>query len=322
MSIQERRMGGYFQFGFNYKRWIFQLDTLLMLAEKNYWVEDKRIRKELETGMPQSEAVRMRFGLGDTRLRAGYKIFDSDRLKTAVGLEAILPTSRIFEKSSNRVISTKPGDTRKKFIEDLMNLSKHIMINPRLGTGHWGFGGFFDWRFSIIPRKLDIWGRFSYDHFLPRNEYRFMPTAKPINLTDVGELFMTGKVSDDFPLDSVFPALVKGRVHPGDIFNATLGLDWRFGKKKNWKFGISYDYYLQQGEKIKDLDSSGINLSEVFVKESLASKMVQHKICGDISYTKKGRHIDWNFGVGGDTTFSSQAGPRDWTIFGKIGIKF
>lgn len=321
---QEHRIGSTLQFGYEYKRWVFSLDTLLFLAERNFWANEKCIRKKLMEGTGGAgNSVRTRFGFGDTRLKLGYKVFDTERLKAVLGVTGIFPTSRFFNKDPNYVINTKPGDSRKKLINDLMNVSKYIMINPKLGAGNWGVGGFFDARFSIIPNNVDIWGRFSYDHFFPATEYRFMPTQSSVEISDIQKLISDDKVGADFPLYSVFPALTKGSVTPGDIFNGTVGIDWKFGKEKRWKFGLGYDFYLQQAEKARNLKvPTGLDLSSITDEDFVSSKIVHHKIFADVCYNRKGKHRDWNFGIGGDMTFSGHGAPKDWTIFGKIGITF
>ena len=325
MTIQEHRVGGFFQFLFNYKKWVMHVDLPVFLSEKNFWVRDRRLRQDLldvlsESANGSGGAVRTRFGLGDTRLRLGYKLRDSDRLKIVSGVEGILPTSRWGRKHPKNIIKTEAGSTRKQLLEDLLNVSKHIMLDPKLGTGHWGIGGFFDMRFSIIPDKFDLWMRFSYSHLLSQNEDRFMPTPLLMPVGDLGLLFTSDVVPADVSLTPLFPQLVTAKVSPGDIFNATLGFDWKFAK--NWKLGVGYDYYNQQREEISSIFAPDIDDSLIIVGDAIASKIVQHKIFGDISYTKKGKKIDWNFGIGGDTTFSSRGAGRDWTLFAKIGISF
>jgi hypothetical protein len=321
ITTQEHRVGGMFQFGFNYGRWIFKLDTLLMCAEKNFWAKDKGIRKELMKGTSAGEAYRVRFGLGDTRLKVGYKLFNSDKIKLALGVNGILPTSRFFRKDPSTVIKTKAGDKRQQLLDDLLDVNRYLMIEPRLGTGHWGLGLFADTRIALIKDTLDIWGRVSYDHLFDGKENRFMPSNKKLQVRDLSNLLASDTVPSDFPIADAFPQLVNATVSPGDIFNTTVGLDYKFCK--NWKIGVGYDFYMQQAEKIRRISADpNVDTSLLAIDDAIASRVIQHKIFGDIGYTKKGRSIDLNFSVGGDMTVARQNVARDWTVFAKVGIKF
>ena len=325
MTIQEHRVGGFFQFLFNYKRFVLHADVPVFLAEKNFWIKDRKLRQDLlellkDTDGGSGGAVRTRFGLGDIRLRLGYKFKDSDRIKAVAGIEGILPTSRWGSKNRHNIIKTEVGSTRQQLLEDLLNVNKYLMIDPKLGTGHWGVGGFFDFRISAIPDKLDIWTRFSYSHLLSRRDDRFMPTLLQMPIAELGALFASETVPDDVNLDPLFPHIVSGKVKPGDIINVTLGFDWKFAK--NWKFGIGYDYYRQQRERVSQIVAPTIYDNFLSIEEGIASKVIQHKAFCDFAYTKKGRKRDWRFAFGGDTTFSSEGAARDWTLFAKIGISF
>lgn len=322
MTIQERRIGGMFQFNVVDGRWVLQLETLLMLGERNFWVKNKAERKTLMDilGDGTGKAVKMRFGIGDTRLRLGYKVAQSKWVDAVLGLQATIPTSRIGRKKPQSVKKVGAGATRAQLLENLMNMNRFLMIEPKLGTGHWGIGCFLDTRIHLVPDTLDFWSRVSFDYLLPGNEYRFMPSSCPISLKDLQNLMASETVPDNFPINAVFPCLAKAKVYPGHIFNATVGFDWKFAK--NWNLGIGYDFYAQQAERIKNVSVPDIDASLIRVEDAIASKVMQHKVFGELSYTKKGKSMDWNFGFGGDVTFSSQGASRDWTLYTKIGIAF
>jgi len=323
MTIQERKIGGMFQANIVDGRWVLQLDTLLMLVERNFWAQTKSDRKALFDMLGDSEkkdSYRMRFGLGDTRVRLGYKVSDFDVVKAILGVSVILPTSRIGRKKPHGVVTTKVGDLRSKLIDDLLNMNRQLMIEPKLGTGHWGLGLFLDTRINLIQNKLDFWSRISFDYLFSGNEYRYMPSTRPISFKTLSELTVSDTVPADFPINDLFPCLAQGRVSPGNIFNATFGFDWKI--TNNWNFGFGYDFYSQQEEKISRVTAPNVDTSLLSIEDSIASEITQHKLFGHIYYTKKGEATDWHFGIGGDLTFSSNGGPRDWTIFANIGITF
>lgn len=323
MTVQEHKIGGMLQANIVDGRWVLQIETLLMLAERNFWAKSKSDRKALLDALGDdgvSKSYRMRFGWGDTRVRLGYKISDSEVVKAVTGATVIFPTSRFFRKKPRSIVSTKVGDSRKQLIDDLLDMNRQLMIEPKLGTGHWGVGWFLDTRLHLIPDKLDFWSRLSFDYLFPGDEYRYMPSTQPISLKLLGQLTASDTVPEGFPVGNLFPCLAKGRVTPGNIFNATFGFDWKFSK--NWTFGLGYDFYSQQAEKIKNVSAPNVDASLLSVNDAIASKIIQHKIFGGVYYTKKGESVDWNFGLGGDMTFSSHGGPRDWTVFAKLGITF
>lgn len=324
MTIQERRVGGMLQAGFSWGRFSLQLDTLLLLVERNFWLKNKkeredflRISSELDA-LGSGEVKRVRCGLGDSRLKLGYKVVDTQWVKANIGVEGILPTSRIGKKKPDSIVKTKPGDERKKLINDLLNVSKHIMIEPSLGTGHWGLGCFLDMRMNIIPKTLDFWSRLSFDYLFSGREWRFIPSSKEVPVSVLRQL-TSSTIPQDFPINDLFPYLVSARVYPGSIFNATIGFDWTI---KNWKLGIGYDFYAQQEERLSGISAFNIDSSLLKIDHAVSSQIMQHKVFGDINYNLRCRGFDVNFGVGGDITFSSHGASRDWTVLGKVGITF
>lgn len=326
MTVQERRFGGMINLGIVDGRWSLQLDTLLMLSERNFWIQNKKDRKDLESIISELDdfgaggVVKTRFGLGDTRLRLGYNLSDTEWVKATLGVEGIIPTSRMGKKRPQAVRKCKIGDERKSLINDLLNISKQLMIEPSLGTGHWGLGGFLDMRLHLVPHKLDFWSRLSFDYLFPGTEYRYMPSTRTIPINKLSLLTSSDTIPEGFPLDDLFPYLTRARVSPGHIFNATIGFDWKMNK--NWQLGLGYDFYAQQAEKIKNVRVPDIDPSLLRVDDAIAAQIVQHKVFGELMYNTTGKNCNWQFGVGGDMTFSSQGAARDWTVYGKIGITF
>lgn len=327
MTVQERRIGSLFQFGFRMKNFVFGLDLPILFAERNFWLcknDQKVIKdliKELDIKGGNDMFMKTRWGLGDARLKLGYDFSPhcSKRLKFAAGVEAIIPTSKMGQKKTCTSRQAKAGDSRMDLLVDLLRVGRDIMVEPKLGIGHWGAGVWGHAKFSLIPDKLDIWARASFDYLFEGNEDRFMPSTRAVQFMDLMQL-MQDKIPADFPLDALFPCLVQARVKPGHIFNGAIGLDWAFAK--NWNFGFGYDLYIQGAEKITGICSDTVDPSILITDSCLSGRLVQHKLFSEVSYTKKGKSVDWHFGLGGDVTFSSQNTAKDWTVFGKFGISF
>jgi len=326
MTVQERKVGSLIQLGFRKKNWLLGIDIPLLLVERNYWLckSDQNAVKALLDGVDFSDTsnvMQTRFGFGDTRIKLGYDFSShfSKRIQGAVGVEAIIPTSRVGRPKPCLPIKSKPGDTRMELLNDLARVGKDILINPKLGTGHWGVGLFGQVRFSVIPDRLALWARASFDYMFEGNEYRFMPSRKPLSLSVLAQLLQP-TIPEGFPIADLFPCLVRACVKPGHIFNAAVGLDWAF--RKNWNLGIGYDLYVQGAEKISGIKSCNVDPSILIVNNPVSPRLIQNKVFSELSYTKKGKHRDWSFGIGGDITISSEEAARDWTVFGKFGITF
>ncbi len=326
MTLQERRLGGMLSTVIVDGRWKLQIETVILLSERNFWIKDKRDRTDLQKLIDQlddvgtSGAVRTKFGLSDTRIKFGYDFLRSEWADLTAGVQAIIPTSRMWQKDSKLTIKTKPGDELSVLVNDLLNTAGDLMIDPKLGTGHWGVGGFLDMRLHVIPSKLDFWSRITFDYLLEGNESRFMPGTKLIPNDKLKDLFTSGVVSSDFPLNDFFPYFVKASVKPGHIFNATFGFDWRM--MQSFRLNLGYDFYSQQAEKVGKILEPNIDPSMLRIQDSVSSQVVQHKVFGEVLYEKKGKDYDWKLGLGGDLSFASQGAGRDWTVHAKLGIRF
>lgn len=182
ITVQEHRIGGMINVGLRRGRWGVQLDTVLQLAERNYWMSKKNRNTlsailGIEEDTRLNDVMKMRFGLSDTRLKLGYTVIDKKKSKMAVGVSVIVPTSRIFDKKPKPVcdLTNTSSLTRKQLVKDLLAVTRAILIKPRLGTGHWGVGLFAEGKWAVIPHTLDVWGRLSFDYLFGGHEYRFMP---------------------------------------------------------------------------------------------------------------------------------------------------
>jgi hypothetical protein len=128
MTVEERRLGFMLNGGFSKNKFSFQCDLPLILAERNYWIPNKSERRSLQELLDKIKKVskggayKVRYGLGDTRLKFGYNFADNNKFKSAAGLSFILPTSKIFSKKPRDIIKSKPGASRNELVGDLLNV--------------------------------------------------------------------------------------------------------------------------------------------------------------------------------------------------------
>ena len=321
MTVQEHRIGTLLQAGFSMGRLMFQIDQPLLLSERNFWLckKDQQVIKDIMAKVDmdaKGNFMKTKFGFGDTRLKFGYKICDSKKFESVVGVQTTLPTSRIVRKKPKMCVTSKVGDKRIKLLQDLLTVGQNILIEPKLGIGHWGLGLFGEFKINFIPDKFDVWGRASYDYFFKGDEYRYMPSDVTLKYADLGMIALSETIPADFPISNVFPHLTKVTVIPGAIFNGALGLNYKINK--NWKFGLGYDVYHQESEKIKNVRVDSIDPSLLVTQSAISPSILQHKVFGDITYTRK----NWSLGLLGDTTFSSKGAAKDWTVGLKLDINF
>lgn len=328
MTIWEHRLGIPIQVGKTWGRWAAQLETSLLTCARHFWLNQKdqeTIKKILEESATESnlsppKVYRLTAGLGDTKIKFGYNVVDSQWVKTNFGISGIIPTSHLgIGGKPKPLVTAKPGDQRTELYQNLLNSAPKIMLQPKLGTGHWGIGTYMDMKINMIPNQLDFWSRISIDYLLPGNESRYMPSNRLAQVSDLVDLHSSETIPDDFPIHDYFPYLASAYVNPGSIFNATIGFDWHHN---NWKFTGGYDFYAQQAEKITKIRSFEIDPSFLHPEDITASQIVQHKIFANIDYVKKQKRHDIIFGIGGDLSVSSKGAARDWSVFGKIGITF
>jgi hypothetical protein len=325
MTSQERRMGILLSGGFTLKRFVFQADLPIFWVERNFWLKNAKDRNEFKNivsqldGLGKNNVIKTSAGLGDLKLKCGYKVLDNPRVQMALGVEGIFPTSRLFFHQPRHIYDNN-AFPQSELIRKFVSIAQDILIKPKTGTGHWGAGLFGEMKIHLIQDKLDFWGKTSIDFFLNQKERRYTPKYALFQIVGIEE-FLSQCSEKYIPKDSLarslFPDFTNITVNPGNIFNTTVGVDWMFAK--GWKLGLGYDFYWQQREKILKIDR---NKKYYVSPNNASSSIVQHKVLGELCYTMKGKKHDWMFGLGGDVTWASKGTGKDWTLFGKIGFTF
>ena len=337
-TLQERKAGALIQGGFYTGPFIFQLNTSLLLAERNFWLtqkdQDKLKNIFATTGdtLETKEFYKTKFGMGDTRLKLGLNTLNMSNFQMDVGLEGIIPTS---------IISSIPR--LQSYSLDLLNFEKDLpdvlysmrdnLLNPRLGNGgHFGLGCYVETKIDLFHDSIQLWNRISFDNLFTAEEDRLILSKQTIappadNFAQFQEniinpLVINGDAgpATEFIKQYVFPPPYRVSVKPGAIFNFVLNATWSIAKTVG--LGVGYDFYGQQKEQINKVYTQDVDPSSLRLEDAASESVQQHKIFGEINYTKQQNNWKLVTALGGDFTFSAKNMGKDWTIFVRIGAAF
>jgi hypothetical protein len=345
ITIQERKFGALIQGGLTKGFFNIQLHTSLLMAERNFWltphdqdeVEKIMLQYRSDTTFDESEMYIIRYGLGDTRLKVGCNTLNMTDFQTDLGFEFIIPTSRL---SHNTKLNANPDDLfaqlvtenqqdidNEKLQESMGNLLRGVrdyLIDPQLGNGYFGVGGYIESKFDIFHNLAHIWVRASYDKLFPATEDRlfmYNVTMQPSDLVadGVGPKELRNGLMQTFVKQYVFPTAFKAEVYPGGIFNFVLALS---ALVKHVNLALGYDLYAQQRERIRQLYNTTESLQSLVVDEAETDSILQNKIFAEATYVKNLRRTDIGVGLGGDVAVSSKGLGDDWTVYLKIAGTF
>jgi len=338
MTIQERKGGLFFQGGLTRGPCTIQINTSLQAAERNFWV-NKRDQQDIRTliqnitgqqdaAFDDSEGLRVRYGMGDTRLKLGINTINVTSLQLDFGIESILPTSR-FSHTPKLKSNVGPVNT----VADLQNSAVSILrsvrdylLSPNLGIGHYAVGCYMESKMGIFHDTAQWWMRLSYDKFFPGKESRLImvkPTVCPLTPEEAGKIpdDKQSEFIEKFLMQYVFPPSFKVEVDPGGIFNFVTSLSVDFSRC--WCYAIGYDFYAQQEEQITKICSSMFSPADLRVNLAESVSARQHKIFTELMYyLKKQDYADMSIGAGGDLTVASAGIGRDWTVYLKFAASF
>ncbi len=338
--LQERKVGVLLQGGFIKGPFSVQIHTSLQVAERNFYISKKRQRelKELfskydEGGkFDESELYRIRFGMGDTRLKLGINTLNMTDFQNDFGFECIIPTSLLSR--STKIDADPSGiiddiSSNEALQDGIVNVLKGIrdyLIDPRLGNGgHFGFGCYMESKADLFHRLLQLWMRAAYVKLLPADEYRLFMYKETVTPDEVHAVAVKGDdkyirdVLKPFIQEYLLPTSFKSEVYPGGIFNFVLAASTEI---KKMKFAIGYDYYSQQKESIEKIYNTNSSMSALKIEDTEADSVEQHKIFAEALYVKKYKRCDLSVGLGGDTAIYSRGIGNDWTVYFKIAASF
>jgi len=356
ITLQEHKSGFLIQSGFTKGPVTLQIHTSLQLGARNFWLnaEDvaaiKAVFKEKFGGgeLDEGQFYKIRFGMGDTRLKIGLNTINMTSFKNDVGLETILPTSRlsytpkiklgveeiILEINSSSADEVKQcnnnpncGNKEANLQNSAINTLQAIrddLLNPRLGNnGHWGLGCYWEAKIGLFHEMVQLWIRASYDVLFPNEEDRlfmFKQTLTPDDVLHAGNDEAGRKLVNEYIRQYVFPSSFKSTVHPGGVVNFVSVITTDFGKRYRWALG--YDFYAKGEEHIKAIHNTNVDIQSLRVEDARSPSAQQHKIFTEIMYHKKGAKKDFGLGLGGDLTVASKGIGEDWTAYFKIASSF
>jgi len=339
MTIQERKGGLLVQGGFNRGPFTIQVNTSLQFSERNFWLDkqDQQDVKELIqriTGQEgalfdEREGYRIKYGMGDTRVKFGVNTINMTSIQMDVGLETILPTSRF---SHTHQLKSKLGnienvDELQDSAVSILKSVRDYLIDPRLGGGNFGVGCYLESKIGLFHDVVQMWMRLSYDKFSSRREDRLIMFKQVLQPSDIkgamdskNPAFKTEFI-ENFLMQYVFPPSFNVTVQPGGVLNFVTSMSVDFSKR--WRYALGYDFYAQQQEHIRKIHKTCVSFQDLRIEDAESDSASQHKIFSELMYyLKKRDYADMSIGLGGDVTIASKGIGRDWTVYFKFAASF
>lgn len=340
MTIQERKGGLFLQGGLNPGAFTIQCNTSLQFSERNFWL-DKKDQQEVKeliqriTGQEgalfdEREGYRIKYGMGDTRVKLGINTINMTSFQMDVGLETILPTSRFSHtpQLKSNLGNIEDIDELQESAVTILKSVRDYLIDPRLGNGFYGLGCYMEGKIGLFHDLMQMWVRLSYDKFFAGKQDRLImvkATLPPIDLgtinTEYPDADSKRQFIKNFLMQYVFPPSFKVTVDPGGVFNFVTSVSLDFSNR--WRYALGYDFYAQQGEHIRKVHNSSICVQDLRVEDSESASASQHKILSELMYyLKKREYTDMSIGAGGDMTVASRGIGQDWTVYLKFAASF
>ncbi len=339
ITIQERKLGSYFQAGYAKGAFLLQFHTSLQLGERNFYLNQHDLAEiqALNTlvfgedqSYDESNLYRIRVGMGDTRVKLGLNALNSKILQTDVGMECIIPTSRSSRKFLSAFDDTQLADDTVFFntaINSLLNVRDYL-LTPEIGNGgHFGLGFYMESKFNLFKNLAELVTRVSFDKFFEADEQRLMVQKQSgitaLSLENFNPLATPAEAQAaviKFAKEYLIPLPYRVSTEPGGIFNGMMILNIPY---KKWNFRYGYDFYFQQAEQFKHVYADQAVQPLLRTELARVGTMTQHKISSETTYRIKNfNNINLDIGFGGDTTIAAQNIGKDWTVYLKFASEF
>ncbi len=343
ITLQERKVGSYFQAGLARGPFILQFHSSLQIGERNFWLNKKDLEevKELNNFIfgdskefDQNNLYRIHSGLGDTRVKIGLNTINSRRIQTDAGLECIIPTSRASRKKLAEVnLDAELGDdiTLVKTLSDsLFNIRDYLLFSEIGNSGHFGLGFYIESKIDLFKGLGELISRVSFDKFFESNEQRLLLRKQHMSFDEfINAANAAAGAFDDamaraagitFGKQYLLPGVYTLGIEPGGIFNTTFMLSIPY-KKFHFRYG--YDFYFQQAERFKKLYSDNLSMEDLNTDLAMLKQVVQHKMFSETTYRIKNfNNIELDIGLGADTTIFAHNIGKDWSIYLKFASSF
>ncbi len=337
IGVDEHRVGWLVQFNYEHKPFFFEVDSSLHLAERNLFASNT-LTKQLEETLAQifgdgestfdkkAELARIRFGLGDTRVRVGVTTVDSEDIKVRTGAQIIIPT--VIDTLRDGHFNSVKKSEQNNVLDFLINDVRRLTLNPEITNNHFAFGFFFDTHLPLYRdrnyknKKLQLHSRLSYDAFITARDNRLAMAKLEITPEQVqrDEGDPESNIIERFKQQYLIPNKIIATISPGDIFYWTVMLDYIYG---HWRGAIGYDYFLQQREIFEKIPSTPLPVSQLRITDATAPRISSHKVMGELQYRfRSGRRDELIISAGGDITVASTNLSDDWSLYLGAGLRF
>ena len=339
ITIQERKLGSYFQAGYAKGAFLLQFHTSLQLGERNFYLNQHDLAEiqALNTlvfgedqSYDESNLYRIRVGMGDTRVKLGLNALNSKILQTDVGMECIIPTSRSSRKFLSAFDDTQLNDDEFIYstaINSLLSVRDYL-LTPEIGNGgHFGLGFYMESKFNLFKNLAELVTRVSFDKFFEADEQRLMVQKQSgitaLSLENFNVLATPAEAQAaviKFAKEYLIPLPYRVSTEPGGIFNGIMILNIPY---KKWNFRYGYDFYFQQAEQFKHVYADQAVQPLLRTELARVGTMTQHKISSETTYRIKNfNNINLDIGFGGDTTIAAHNIGKDWTVYLKFASEF
>ena len=338
ITIQERKVGPFFQTGFTKNAFTLQFHTSLQLGERNFWLnrhdlEEVKALNQLIFGDDQSydesQLYRIRVGMGDTRVKIGLNALNAKKIQTDVGLECIIPTSRSSKKTIPEPLDDAQLNDDVTIFNHVVNSLLHVrdyLLTPEIGNGgHFGLGFYLESKIDLFKNLAELITRVSFDKFFEADEQRLMLQKKTLTYVDLentppGNHAEAQRRVIGFAKQYLIPQPYRVSIEPGGIFNGIMILHIPY---KKWDIRYGYDFYFQQAERFKQVHAPSGTVQLLDSNKARVGSVIQHKISSETTYRIKNfNNINLDVGFGGDTTISAYNIGKDWTFYLKLASAF
>jgi len=335
ITFQEHRIGITLEKEWTWDAWYVAVNTWAGVSERNFWLdEDDResLAANLAEAFPENDGkfeqkqfLMMRWGLGDTHVRAAYIHALHPRVDFLTGIKGVFPTARSLARSSRYKTISVVANT---FKDLLLERAKEVLIEPVLGNnGHYGVGVWADLRIhGAHSIGLSLHG--GVDYLFSSGEQRFFVKRVTVSASSL----TTGSSDDqirDVIRQYVLPEPLGVEIAPGTI--TTVGMTVLWGPR-NWTVFGGYDFYAKEGEDIDWYKRPGDEDVYVQIQEIARKSKMQHKFLGGLTYNTflQDLHVlghtfsrfNISFKLNGSTSFGAVGIGEDFALGLGLGVSF
>lgn len=284
-------------------------------------------------------------GFGDMRISGGFYIRDNDDLAVNIGCEVTIPSGVPYQKGLIGGIFPKnsshspfnlldlfqlfsDGDTEAVqqialdfFVSSFDKLSANLLQISMGNEGHIGFAGFFE-TFLNVGSRFQITTRGALEYLFPSTEKRFYLVKKFPEIfialepytpgTDPAEAAFKLAFLNEQLINTFIPQVFDTSIYPGFILKFSSELTGDFGR--NWRFGIGYDLWWEDHEKLGKIKTSPLEEARVRVGIAARPGAFQNKAFATVNYHKEGRWFNWWLTAYADYTFLRYSIGKDFTL--------